>query len=67
VSPVLLVDGRVAGTWAITAGAKGKLEVQPFSGLRDGLPKGIESEAERLASFLDRPLRVTIARPLARS
>jgi hypothetical protein len=67
VSPVVLVDGRVAGTWEIGAGAKGKLEVQPFSRLRGGARDELAVEADRIAAFLDRPLAVSIAPPLPRA
>jgi DNA glycosylase AlkZ-like len=65
VTPAVLVDGRIEGTWQIGQGAKGNLEVQPFSKLRSGAAKEIKAEADRYAAFLDRPLGVSIARPLA--
>jgi hypothetical protein len=66
VTPVVLVDGRIEGTWELGQGAKGGIEVRPFGRLRGGASKEIESEADRYAEFLDRPLKVTVAKPLAR-
>ena len=64
VTPVVLVDGCVAGTWELTAGKTGGLAVQPFERLSAGAVRAIEAEADRLAAFLDRPLKVSIASPL---
>ena len=63
ISPVVLVDGRGAGTWEIGKGAKAGIEIQPFGRLRGGARKEIEAEADRFAAFLDRPLPVTFSRP----
>jgi hypothetical protein len=65
VTPVVLVDGRVEGTWEIGHGTKATVDVQPFDRLRGGVKKEIEAEADRFATFLDRPLRVVMAKPLA--
>lgn len=65
VSPIVLIDGRVAGTWEIGAGARGKLEVQPFGRLRGGAKGELNAEADRLAAFLDRPLPVVVSRALS--
>lgn len=64
VTPVVLVDGRVEGTWEIGQGAKGGIEVQPFGRLRGGATTEIKAEAERYAAFLDRPLKARVNKPL---
>lgn len=64
VSPVVLVDGRVAGTWEIGAGTAGKLVVRPFSRWRGGARAELAAEADRIAAFLDRPLKVAMNAPL---
>ena len=63
VSPVVIVDGRVAGTWELTSGKRGGLTVQPFSRWRGGARKELVAEADRIAAFLDRPLPVSIESP----
>jgi hypothetical protein len=64
VTPVVLVDGRVAGTWELTAGKTGGLAVQPFERLPKTAVRAIDAEADRLAAFLGRFLRVSVANPL---
>jgi hypothetical protein len=53
VSPTLLVDGRIAGTWRHARKA-GQLLVEfaPFAPLPAWAPAQLEAEAERLARFL---------------
>jgi hypothetical protein len=64
VSPVVIVDGRVAGTWELASGKRAGISVQPFSRWRGGARKELAAEADRIAAFLDRPLPVSIASPL---
>jgi hypothetical protein len=62
VTPIVVVDGAVAGTWEIengTAGA-GRVVVRPFGRWRAGARNGLEPEVDRLARFLDRPLRLAV-------
>ena len=66
VSPVVIVDGRVAGTWDLASGKRGGITVQPFGRWRGGARKEIAAEADRIAAFLDRPLLVTISSSAAR-
>jgi hypothetical protein len=61
VSPVVIVDGRVAGTWGLATGKRGGISVQPFGRWRGGARKELAAEADRVAAFLHRPLPVTIA------
>lgn len=63
VSPVVLVDGRVAGTWEINGGRNATVEVRPFARWRAGLKRELSAEIDRIAAFLDRPLRPSIAAP----
>jgi hypothetical protein len=51
--PVLLVDGRAAGTWSIgeTTNAR-RLEIRPFSALKPVVRRGIQAEAKDLSAFL---------------
>jgi Winged helix DNA-binding domain len=63
VSPVVIVDGRVVGTWELANGKRGGISVQPFGRWRGGARKELAAEADRIAAFLDRPLTVSIASP----
>lgn len=66
VSPIVVLDGRVAGTWEIT-GAKtgaGMVRVTPFGRWRGGARTELRPEVDRLARYLDRPLGVELE-PLA--
>ncbi len=52
-SPVLLVDGRIAGVWSHEAkGGRLTVTVEPFGRPSAAVRAGAEAEAERLASFL---------------
>ena len=62
VSPTLLVNGRIAGTW--NHERKGRtlsVVVAPFTGLPRWTRAHIGAEAERLATFLGGDLKLTIA------
>jgi hypothetical protein len=53
VSPVLLVEGRVAGIWSHERrGDAIRVEVEPFQPLRPKVRKDLVDEVERLAEFL---------------
>ena len=60
VSPVVIVDGRVGGTWEIGGAKRGVVEVIPFGRWRGGVRKELAVEVDRIAAFLDRPLAVSI-------
>lgn len=54
VAPVLLVDGRVAGTWSHERdGDVIRVHVEPFQRLRPKVRAELADEVERLAAFLD--------------
>jgi hypothetical protein len=62
VSAIVLVDGRVAGTWEITGGARGggSVEVTPFGRWHRGVQKELAVEVDRIAAYLDRPLTLRV-------
>jgi hypothetical protein len=61
-SPVLLVDGRVAGVWSHER-ARDRLvvEVEPFARLSRAQRTGVEAEAEALAGFLGGELELRLS------
>lgn len=62
VSPVVVIDGRIMGTWELTNGTRGGVHVRPFGRWRGGARKELAAEVDRIAAFLDRPLKVSVAR-----
>jgi uncharacterized protein YcaQ len=53
ISPVVLVDGRMAGVWEYEKKpARLAVTVEPFGALSAGAKKGVKAEAESLAAFL---------------
>jgi Winged helix DNA-binding domain len=60
ISPVVLIDGMVAGIWTHERAA-GRVEVtvEPFRELRAEHRREIAEEADRLGSFLDAPATVS--------
>jgi len=48
-SPVLLVDGRTAGTWRLV---RGRVELQPFGSLPSGLKGALDAEVADVERFL---------------
>jgi hypothetical protein len=66
VTPIVLVDGRIAGTWELDGGkAGGSVTVVPFGRWRDGARKELAEEVERVAAFLDRRLSLSIGSAVA--
>jgi hypothetical protein len=65
VTPIVVIDGRIAGTWEIENGKGGasRVVVQPFGRWRGGARQELVAEVDRIAAFLDRPLRNEI-RPI---
>jgi hypothetical protein len=52
-SPVLLVDGVITGTWSVNGKGRGtEIAVEPFEPLSAAVAPRVESEAERLAAIL---------------
>ena len=60
VTPVVVVDGRVEGTWELTAGRRGGIAVTRLERWRSGVEAEIAAEVDRLAAFLDRPLPIDL-------
>jgi hypothetical protein len=58
VTPVVVVDGRVAGTWELAAGKRGGVVVTRLERWRSGVEAELADEVDRLAAFLDRPLPI---------
>jgi hypothetical protein len=60
VSPVLLVNGQMAGVWKHECkGAKLLVQIDPFFKIPAWAKRGAEAEAERLADFLGGSLELT--------
>ncbi|HEY3010430.1 MAG TPA: crosslink repair DNA glycosylase YcaQ family protein [Micromonosporaceae bacterium] len=54
VSPALLANGRIVGTWRhVRRGRRLTLEIEPFGRPPARARAQLEAEAERLAEFLD--------------
>jgi uncharacterized protein YcaQ len=63
VSPVLLVNGQMVGVWKHERkGRTVSVDIEPFTKLPRWTRAPIEAEAERLASFLEGDLKLTIDR-----
>ena len=61
-SPVLLVDGRMVGTWKQTRmGKRFMVEIEPFKRLPRHTRGLLEAEVERLHAFLGNELDLTVA------
>jgi uncharacterized protein YcaQ len=52
ISPVVLLNGRAIGIWAVAGRGKDILQVELFAKASKVIRKGIETEAERLGIFL---------------
>ena len=62
-SPVLLVDGRIAGTWSHERrGGSLAVDVTPWGDPGEDVAREIAAEAERLAAFLGGSLDLTVRR-----
>jgi hypothetical protein len=63
ITPLVIVDGRIGGTWEIGGGKKGVVQVVPFGRWRGGTRKELAGEVDRIAAFLDRPLGLEVEAP----
>lgn len=64
ITPVVLVDGMVAGVWGLERrGAEFEVAVEPFGTLSAARRREVAEEADRLGDFLGAPARVTWIRP----
>lgn len=60
ISPVLLVNGRMEGTWRHQAkGRRVEVIIEPFGAVPRWVRRGAAHEAERLAKFIGGELRLT--------
>jgi hypothetical protein len=59
IRPVVLLDGRVIGSWAL-ARAEGRLAVTPFEPFSAAVRRQVESEAVDVGRFLDRELTLEL-------
>lgn len=63
VTPLVLVDGRIGGTWEITGSPKrGVVNVVRWPSWKRAATAELEAEVDRVGAFLDRPLAVEISR-----
>lgn len=65
VTPLVLIDGQIRGTWEIGGGRHGVVQVTPWGRWRGGVRNELTAEVDRFASFLDRRLAVEFGAPLA--
>jgi hypothetical protein len=64
ISPVVLVDGKVAGVWSHERAGQGlSVSVEPFGTLPAARRREVAGEADRLGRFLGAPARVAWIRP----
>lgn len=61
VTPIVVVDGRVGGTWELQPD---RIVVTPFGRWRSGARTELRSETERIATYLGRPLEVELGRAI---
>ncbi len=61
VTPIVVVDGAIGGTWEIAGGAKtSKVDAVLWARLAGGARKELATEVDRIAAFLDRPLSISV-------
>ncbi|HEX8769252.1 MAG TPA: winged helix DNA-binding domain-containing protein [Acidimicrobiales bacterium] len=61
ISPVLLVDGRIAGVWSYERkGGRFSISVTPFGTMPARVKKALKVEATRLSAFLEAEVEVTL-------
>jgi uncharacterized protein YcaQ len=62
ISPVVLIDGAIAGVWSHKLqGKKLLVDIEPFGKLSKAQRAGIEQEAESLASYFQTALKLKLA------
>ena len=62
ISPVVLIDGAIAGIWSYKLqGKKLRVEIEPFGKLSRIERAGVEEESESLALFFERELELEFA------
>jgi hypothetical protein len=63
VTPLVLVDGRIGGTWQLGTGRRPTVNVVRWPSWERPARRELDAEIDRIAAFLGRPLTVEIARP----
>ncbi|PYV13351.1 MAG: hypothetical protein DMG21_21155 [Acidobacteria bacterium] len=59
ISPTILLDGKIIGTWSYAPRAKTTIfTIQPFEALSKAVHTKIEEETRSLANFLQTPLKI---------
>jgi winged helix DNA-binding protein len=59
VTPLVLVDGRIGGTWKLDGSAKrGVVDIVRWSSWTRAAAEELAGEVDRIAAFLDRPLAI---------
>jgi hypothetical protein len=61
VTPLVLVDGRICGTWQLGAGKRRTVDVVRWSSWTRDARRELDAEVERIAAFLDKPLAIEMA------
>jgi Winged helix DNA-binding domain len=62
VTPIVVVDGLVAGTWELGAGQRAMVSVVRWPMWSRDARRELAEEVERVAAFLDRPLGLEVTR-----
>ena len=62
VTPLVLVDGRIGGTWGIGTGRRPVVDVVRWSSWDRAADTELRAEVDRVAAFLDKPLAVELTR-----
>ena len=60
VTPLVLVDGRIAGTWEVSPGKRSVVRIVRWRSWARNARSELDAEVERLAAFLDRPLAIEL-------
>ncbi len=61
VTPIVVVDGTIAGTWELrTNGERGTVDVTKWGRWHATARRELAAEVERVAAFVDRPLTVDV-------
>ncbi|MFL5709015.1 MAG: winged helix DNA-binding domain-containing protein [Chloroflexota bacterium] len=60
VTPLVLVDGRIGGTWELSAGRRPLVQVVRWGSWARAARSELDAEVDRLAAFLDKPLAVEV-------
>ena len=62
VTPLVLVDGRIGGTWQIRSGRRPVVDVVRWGSWTRAARAELDAEVDRIAAFVDKPLAVEVTR-----